>query len=339
MSRHPSGPRRVRSAALAVGLSLVLAACGGPAAAPADGGAEPLEVRVITVGPVSTGAWDPAHKAAYDQVAAEEGWNVEVAEAVAYGDADQVLDRWGAEGVDVVFSTDNGYEQNLLAAAARYPEIGWVMMSALSTTDDLPNVAAYNFDWCEYGYLQGAVAGLATTSNTIASVGAIDILPTTQGLAGQRLGAASVAPGSQVISQNTGDFVDVQRAQTVTAGLVGSGADVVVALVHGVISPQIAAQAQSLGVRYVGSFADESRSAPEATVGSVVVNFGDDYRDAVRGWTGGTFEPTIHTGGVADGALSPTALAPELSDRQADLDAAVERLRTGEVQWPADSGC
>lgn len=323
---------------LAAALVLVVSACGG-AAEPATGAAAPVEVRIITVGPSSTGAWDPAHKAAYDRVAAEEGWNVEVAEAVAYGDADQVLDRWGAEDVDVVFSTDNGYEQNLLTSAARYPETAWVMMSALSTTDDLPNVAAYNFDWCEYGYLQGAVAGLATTSNTIASVGAIDILPTTQGLAGQRLGAQSVNPAAEVVSQNTEDFADVQRAQTVTAGLVGQGADVVIALVHGVISPQIAAQTQSLGARYVGSFADESPSAPQATVGSVVVNFGDDYRNAVRSWTGGTFEPTIHTGGVAEDAMAPTALGGELANRQTDLDAAVERLRAGTVQWPAGSGC
>jgi hypothetical protein len=114
---------------------------------------------------------------------------------------------------------------------------------------------------------------------------------------------------------------------------------VVIALVHGVISPQIAAQAQALGARYVGSFADETRSAPQATVGSVVVNFGDDYRAAVRSWTGKTFEPTIHTGGVADGALSATALSQGLQGRQADLDAAVERLRSKSVQWPAGSGC
>jgi basic membrane protein A and related proteins len=338
---RPLRGRYVSVALLVVVTTLILGACGGgeppPGTQPAPD--EPVEVRVITVGPASTGAWDPAHKAAYDKAAAENNWNVQVAEAVAYGDADQVLDRWGAEGVDVVFSTDNGYEDNLLAAAEKYPETAFVMMSALSTTDDLPNVAAYNFSWCEYGYLQGTIGGIATRSGTIGSVGSIDILPTTQALAAQRLGAAAVNPTAQVISQNTGDFADVQKAQAVTAGLVGSGADVIIALVHGVISPQIAAQAQSLGVRYVGSFADESASAPQATVGNVVINFGDDYVEAVRSWLDGTFEPTVHTGGVADGAIGVTPLAQGLADRQTDLDAAVEALRAGSVQWPADTGC
>lgn len=328
---------------VAVAAALAVSACGGggggAAPAAAAGGAEPVEVRVITVGPASTGAWDPAHKVAYDEAAAENGWDVEVAEAVAYGDADQVLDRWGAAGVDVVFSTDNGYEENLLAAAAKYPNTAWVMMSALSTTDGLPNVAAYNFNWCEYGYLQGAMAGLSTSSNKIASVGSIEILPTTQSLAAQKLGAAAVNPQAEVLSQNTGDFADVQKAQTVTAGLVGQGADTVIATVHGVISPQIAAQTQTLGARYVGSFADETASAPKATVGSVVVNFGDDYRDAVRTWLDKSFDPSIHTGGVASGALKTTPLAQDLAGKQAELDAATEKVRAGSVQWPAESGC
>ena len=340
MSVRRAVRRRVCGIGVALAAALAVSACGGGGSAPAaSGGADPIEVRVITVGPASTGAWDPAHKAAYDKAAAENGWHVEVAEAVAYGDADQVLDRWGAADVDIVFSTDNGYEENLLAAAAKYPDTAWVMMSALSSTDGLPNVAAYNFDWCEYGYLQGAIAGLATTSNKIASVGSIDILPTTQSVAAQQLGAREVNPQAEVLHQNTGDFADVQKAQTVTAGLVGQGADVVIATVHGVISPQIAAQAQALGVRYVGSFADETDSAPNATVGSVVINFGDDYREAVRTWTEGTFDAAIHTGGVADGAVTTTPLAGDLAGKQAQLDAVIEKLRTESVQWPAESGC
>jgi len=134
-------------------------------AAPADTGAsdggtaaasiEALDVRVITQTAVNQGTWDPQNYASYKAVADEMGWNLEIAEAVPYGEAEQVLTRWGNEGVDIVFSTDNGYQDSMLAAAAQFPDTDWVTMSDMSTTNDLPNVAAYTVDWCQLGFMQG----------------------------------------------------------------------------------------------------------------------------------------------------------------------------------------
>ena len=315
------------------------AACGGSSESSEGGGGgsgedDPIQVRVITVTPTNTGTWDPAQRASYDAAAEANGWELQTAEAVAYGDADQVLSQWGSEGVDVVFSTDNGYEESLLAAATQYPETAWVMMSALSTTNDLPNVGAYNFDWCEFGYLQGAIAGLVTSSGKVGGVASIDILPVQQAFAAQQLGAEAVRPGTEVIRQDTGDFIDVQKAQTVTAGLVGRGADVIVALAHGGVSPQVAAEAQSLGAYYVGSFMDESESAPEATAASVVIDFQEVYEEAVQSWTSGDFDASITTRGVAEGMITATPLAQGFEDRQSELDAVVEQLTNGEIDWP-----
>lgn len=300
--------------------------------------AEAPEVRVITVTPTNIGTWDPVQRQAYDKAAAEGGWNLEIAEAVPYGDADRILDQWGSEGVDVVFSTDNGYEQNLLAAAAKYPDTAWVMMSALSTTNDLPNVASYSFDWCQYGYLQGAIAGLVTADQTVGAVGSIDIIPMQLALAAQQAGADAVNPGTQVISKNSGDFIDAQKAQAVAAGLVADGADVITAPVHGGVSPQIAAQAQKDGVYYIGAFADESASAPEAVVSSVYVNFLESYTEAVDSWMNGTFQPSINILGVQDGVIASTPLTLGFEGKQPEVDAVTQQLANGEVVYP-DGPC
>ena len=346
-----------RGSALAASAVLVasLAACGGsggsatsssaaPESSAADSSAAPEptsaapgetpEVRVITVTPTNIGTWDPVQRKAYDEAAAAGGWNLQVAEAVPYGEADQVLDQWGAEGVDVVFSTDNGYEQNLLAAAKKYPDTAWVMMSALSTTEDLPNVASYSFDWCQYGYLLGAIAGVVTNDKTVGAVGSIDIIPMTLSLAAEQAGAEAVNPGTQVISKNSGDFIDAQKGQAVAAGLVADGADVLTAPVHGGISPQIAAEAQKNGVYYVGSFADEAPSAPESVVSSVFVNFLGSYSEAVDTWMNGTFDPSINILGVADGVIDSTPLGLGFEDKQATIDGVKQQLANNEVVWP-----
>lgn len=295
--------------------------------------AEAPEVRVITVTPTNIGTWDPVQREAYDKAAAAGGWNLEMAEAVPYGDADRILDQWGAEGVDVVFSTDNGYEQNLLAAAAKYPDTAWVMMSALSTTNDLPNVASYSFNWCEYGYLQGAIAGLVTKDQTVGAVGSIDIIPLQLALAAQQDGANAVNPGTKVITKNSGDFIDAQKAQAVAAGLVADGADVITAPVHGGVSPQIAAQAQKDGVYYIGAFADEAASAPDAVVSSVYVNFLESYTEAVDSWMNGTFSPSINILGVKEGVIDSTPLTLGFEGKQGEVDQVKQQLANNEVTF------
>jgi basic membrane protein A len=289
---------------------------------------------VITVTPTNVGTWDPAQRKAFDAASAAGGWNLEMAEAVPYGDADRVLDQWGAEGVNVVFSTDNGYEENLLAAAAKYPDTAWVMMSALSTTKDLPNVASYSIDWCQYGYLQGAIAGLVTSDQKIGAVGSIDIIPLQLAMAAGKAGADAVNPGTEIITKNTGDFIDAQKGQAVAAGLVADGADVITAPVHGGISAQIAAQAQKDGVYYVGAFADESASAPEAVVSSVYVDFLASYTEAVDSWMNGTFNPSLNTLGVADGGIDSTPLTLGFEGKQPEVDTVKQQLANAEVVYP-----
>jgi basic membrane lipoprotein Med (substrate-binding protein (PBP1-ABC) superfamily) len=115
---------------------------------------------------------------------------------------------------------------------------------------------------------------------------------------------------------------------------VGAGSDVIIALVHGGVSPQIAAEAQTQGAYYIGSFGDETASAPEATVASVVVDFQDVYEEAVEGWTSGDFDASINTRGVAEGMIATTPLTLGFEDKQPQVDAALEQLRNGEITWP-----
>ena len=71
------------------------------------------------------------------------------------------------------------------------------MMSGLSTTNDLPNVAAYGPDWCQLGFVQGATGALVSTSGIIGGVGAIEIFPAQLTIEGLNLGAETAKSGRQ----------------------------------------------------------------------------------------------------------------------------------------------
>jgi simple sugar transport system substrate-binding protein len=275
---------------------------GAAGSAPAQ---EPLDVRVITATSTTQGTWDPSQYRAYSKIAKQRNWDFQVAEAVAYGQADQVLDRWGAEGVDIVFSTDNGFQPNMLKAAAAYPNTLWVTMSDLSTTNNLKNVAAYSVNWCEVGFLQGAAGALVSKTGTVAAVESIPILPASKTMAGMRIGAQAAKPGTKVVGQIVGDF-DPQKSAEVAGTLIEQGADVIYAVVTGSAAPAVAARAQQAGKWYVGSYGDEARFAPKSTVTSAVLLFGLGYGTVADQREDGTFKPGIIRRGIEDGYIKLT---------------------------------
>lgn len=303
------------------------------------GGDGAPEVRVVTVTPVTAGTWDPAQHRAYMAAAEAGGWNLDIAEALPYAEAEQVFDSWGAEGVDVVFSTDNGFEDALLAAAAEYPETAWVMMSGLSTTNDLPNVAAYGPDWCQIGFVQGAAGALVSSSGVVGGVGAIEIFPAQLTIEGLVLGADSAAAGTEVVTEYSGDFIDVGRATETASALMGRGADVLLGITQGGTTPQIAARVQEAGNYFIGSYDDESASAPDAVVTSVILSFEAGYTESVESWLDGSFSPTINVKGIEDGFLELTEFRLGFDELQPEVETLIDQLLSGEISFPADGLC
>jgi basic membrane protein A len=318
---------------------LALAAASVAAAGVAGGAATQarLNVRVVTVTPITAGTWDPSHYKSYSAVAKRMKWNMQIAQALPYGKADQLFDRWGAEGVDIVFSTDNGFQSHMLAAAKKYPETLWVTMSDLSTTGGLKNVGAYSVDWCQTGFAQGIVAGLLSKSHKIGAVGAIPILPAQRTIKGLQYGANLVSKGTKVDVKYSGDFIDAQKGQEAANALMGDGADVIVAVTQGGISPQIAAAVQSAGKLYIGSYADETKFAPKATVTSAIFDFSLGYERVAQAKLAGTFKPGIYHYGIKQGFIrlaKPFRLGK--SGIQKKVDSYLSRLAAGKIKIP---GC
>jgi basic membrane lipoprotein Med (substrate-binding protein (PBP1-ABC) superfamily) len=117
----------------------------------------------------------------------------------------------------------------------------------------------------------------------------------------------------------------------VTSALIGKGADVIVSVTQGGIAPQIAARAQAENASYIGSYDDEEKFAPKATVGSVVVDLSAGYEEAVKSWLAGNFDPSIHTTGAAEGTIKMNVR----DDLNAQMQTVLDKLKSGGVTWPA----
>jgi basic membrane lipoprotein Med (substrate-binding protein (PBP1-ABC) superfamily) len=106
------------------------------------------------------------------------------------------------------------------------------------------------------------------------------------------------------------------------------GADVISAIVHGV-NQAIAARIQSAGNYYIGSYDDESRFAPKATVTNATFEFDIAYGNVAKELAAGTFSPGPHSYGIKDGfiTLMPFKLGHE--DKTAKAEAIMKDAAAG----------
>lgn len=328
--------RRVTLPLVAAMSVLVFAACGGGAENTPGGTSSPadqLQVGVLTATPINQGTWDPAHHAAYTALAKRNGWDVTIAEQVPYGEAAQALNRFGDQKSDVVFVTDQGFEKAMLDAAAKYPDTKFILMSNLSTTNGLPNVASYFIDWHEAGCLAGAAAALISKTHVIGAISGQPIPAATQAFGGARFCADEAVSGSEIKIQYVNDWIDTGKAREVADALAGQKADVFFGLLAGMV-PGVTGAAKDHNGYYIGWLVDESKFGPEVTATNMTVNFTQLYEQAATA-IHGTFDAKIHQGTIQDGTITvqPYRL-PEFADKNSALQGLYDRIKSGQLKVP-----
>jgi simple sugar transport system substrate-binding protein len=239
-----------------------------------------------------------------------------------------VLNRWGGEGVDVVFSTDIGFESSFVPAAEKYPNTRWVLMSDLATKKRLPNLAAHSGDWCEAGFAQGVAAAFISKSHVVAESAAYPILPTIKAYEGMKVGAAATKIPTKVLIKYSETFVDSAKSVETTSALIDEGADVLIAIVSGT-TPAIAAQIQSAKKWYIGSYADDTHYAPKATVTSATFDFRQGYEAVAKDLAAGKFTPGIHRYGIKEGFIKLLPFKLGFASQGKKAEAVMKAAATG----------
>lgn len=325
-------------------LALVASACGGSSASSgasdtkgSGATATPFDrapkVRVMTIAPINVGTWDPQQYRTYNKVSKEQGWDMDIAQAVPYGEAEQTLKAWGDEKVDVVFALDSGFGEAVMKVAPDYPDTVFAVMSSLASTNDLPNVIAYAPDYCQMGYVAGSIAALSTDSDKVGVVSGLPVPAVKQFFNGSEQGVKATDPGVSIKLDYSGDWVDpVKKAET-AAGLISGGADVIFSF--DTVPTATDQRVEQLGKKVVGIFADESKFAPDAVVTSVIIDW-QGYAETVKAVMDKTFQPGVNVRGFKEGMLKVLPSSDKALD--AKIAAITDKLKAGEVKLTGDCG-
>jgi len=292
-----------------------LAACGnsannGSEAPNASGNETTEDVKRIAlvlpekmgVNPFFTLMDDGLQKAAQDF-----GVEVKTIESTDPAAIEQNLRSAVAEGYDLIITATFQMEDALKIVATENPDTPFAI---IDTVVDLPNVRSVAFREHEGAYLLGAAAGLATKTNVVGNVVALDIPLMHKYMTGFEEGAKAVNPDVQVLKNYVGSFTDPAKAKELALLQHSQGADFIAGM-SAVGDLGVFEAAKEQGFYASGQDTDQTVVDPEHVVLSQLKGTDAVTYETVKDFVEGNYTFDVRDYGLAEGGVGLTFVTHE----------------------------
>lgn len=282
------------------------------------GSATKMKVAFVYVGPVGDAGWTKKHDDGRKALEAAMGDKVQTTflESVPEGaESEATFERLAREGNKIIFATSFGYMDQMLAVAAKYPDVIFMHAAGYKTA---ANMGTYFGAAEEARYLSGMAAASATKSNKLGYVAAFPIPEVIRGINAFTLGAQKVNPNVTVDVVWTSTWFNPTTEKEAAQSLLNKGIDVIAQHQD---TPGPGEAAEAAGAKWVGYNDDMSRFAPKAWLTAPVWDWGPFYIKTVKAVMDGTWKSEQYYGTMADGLVK---LAPVSDSVPADIRAAID---------------
>jgi basic membrane protein A and related proteins len=300
--------RRMGVLALTMAVAAALSAVTAATAGARQSGA--FKVAFIYVGPHNDHGWSQAHDAGRLYVQKMLGSKVQTTfkENVPEGpQTSQVIDSLVRDGNKLIFATSFGFQDAMVAAAKKYPDVKFEQATGYKTSK---NLAEYYGAGEDSIYLSGMAAGAATKSGVVGYVAAFPIPEVIRHTNAFALGVQATHPGATVKVVFTSSWFDPAKEKKAAQSLHSAGADVIG---QNVDSPASGQYAKTAGLPWVGYDSDSSQFAPKQWLTAAVYNWGPYYLKRVKAAMNGTWKTGFYYGGLKDGFTKLAPFGPGVS--------------------------
>jgi basic membrane lipoprotein Med (substrate-binding protein (PBP1-ABC) superfamily) len=298
--------------AVAAALSALTAATAGARQSAA------FKVAWIYVGPHNDHGWSQAHDAGRLYVQKALGSKVQTTfkENVPEGpQTAQVIDSLVRDGNKLIFATSFGYQDAMVAAAKKYPDVKFEQATGYKTSK---NLAEYYGAGEDAIYLSGMAAGAATKKGVVGYVVPFAIPEVIRHTNAFALGVQATHPGATVKIVWTKSWLAPDKEKKAAESLhTSGGADV---MGQNVDSPAAGQYSESVGIPWVGYDSDAKSFAPKSWLTAAVYNWGPYYLKETKAAMNGTWKTGSYWGNFNDKFI---ALAPYGSGVSAKTKAAI----------------
>jgi basic membrane lipoprotein Med (substrate-binding protein (PBP1-ABC) superfamily) len=280
------------------------------------------KVAFIYVGPHNDHGWSQAHDAGRLYVQKTLGSKVQTTfkENVPEGpQTAQVIDSLVRDGNKMIFATSFGYQDAMVAAAKKYPDVLFEQATGYKTSK---NLAEYYGAGEDAIYLSGMAAGAATKKGVVGYVVPFAIPEVIRHTNAFALGVQATHPGATVKIVWTKSWLAPDKEKKAAESLhTSGGADV---MGQNVDSPAAGQYSEQVGIPWVGYDSDAKAFAPKSWLTAAVYNWGYYYARRVKAGMDGTWKTGSYWGNFNDKFI---ALAPFGAKVSAKTKAAIAAKR------------
>ena len=282
-----------------------------------------FRVALLTPGPISDQSWNAAAYEGLTRIQDSLGATVRHVQTRTPAEFEENFRQYGANGFSLVIG--HGFE--FQDAAQRVgPEFPKTVYATTGGTGTGANIAAMSFAFEEPSYLAGMAAATVTRSKVLAVIGGTELPPVRTSFDAFTAGAKSVDPSITVLTAFIGNWDDAGAGKEQALALIARRADVIFQNADAAGQGIFQAVRETPGVWIVGSNADQNALAPQAALGSVVIDIPHAFLLLAREVRDSTFTPRVVRFGTASDVVRwvPNPGAPALP---APMQARIDSMR------------
>ena len=296
-----------------------------------------IKVAILTPGSTSDNGYNAdaarTQKAIEDQL----GLQVALSESVDVANQADVYRQFASQGYDLVIGWGGQFTDGAVEVAPEFPNTDFLVVN--SNAENGSNLGSLDTSIEDWQFMAGWLAAKLSKSGTIGWVGALCFPATAANLHGTEQGAKYANPDIKVLSTFTGDFEDPTVASQAAKAMIENGADVLTGNLNNGWAG-VTEAAKSAGIQIITEWADNSDTAPDTIVSSVLKSQAPFVIDEVKKVMNGNFEGKFTLYGLpADWGpvLSNTSLLDDSLYQQAlDVQA---KITSGEIKPKHDESC
>jgi basic membrane protein A len=309
---------------------MTIVAAGGMLVRPIH--AEGFKVAIVMPGNITDKSWTQAGYEGINLAKQELGIEIAYSEKVAQPDQAEAMADYARRGYNVVIGHGGEFQDAANRVAAQFPETTFIVHNG---TEPGGNIATLDFNYRQFGYLLGYIAGRMSKTGKAGWIGAQKIKFSTDLEASYKDGFMKVRPDGEVFVAYTNDWDDIAKGKEAALNQISQGADVIFPTMDNAAIGSLQA-AQEKGIWAFGLYYDALPDWPDTVLQSAVMDIKSAMVDVLKLAHDGKLEAKNYKFGVN----APDPKAGRLgsfhkavpADVQAEVGKMTEEMVAGKLQ-------
>ncbi|MEP7172562.1 MAG: BMP family protein [Aestuariivirga sp.] len=291
--------------------------------------ADKLKVAIVMPGNITDKSWSQAGYEGINQAGEALDLDVAYSEKIAQPDQAEAIADYARRGYKVVIGHGGEFQEAAERVARKYPETIFVVNNGHEAKD---NIATADFNYRQFGYVMGYIAGKMSKTGKAGWIGAQKIKFSTDLNESFIIGFKD-AGGKEVFTAWTNDWDDIAKGKEAALSQIAQGADVVFPTMDNAVIGSLQA-CKEKGVWGFGLYYDAIVDWPDTIVQSAIFDIKGVMKSYLTLAKEGKLEGKNYNFDLTkpEGARIGTFHSAIPADVVAEVNGLIDKMKSGEFK-------